>query len=384
MSIISQYLGPVESAVLIFPFVALALTFPYILYEYRHYGAIPLIRTILVYLFILYLINAYFQVILPLPARAEVAESAAKGMQLDPGHFIRVIRDTHYIRQLTNWPAIKEFLKDPVVYQAILNAVLLFPLGVFLHYYYRRGFILSVLICILVSLFFEVTQLTGLYGFYAHAYRTFDVDDIILNTAGGAAGWILSPLICLFLPSREKIDGTAYERGRQIPLFRRFLAFFLDFLLISSLQLGLSLIIPESEVSYILQVFLSVVCTIVYLTLVPMITGGYTIGKWLLRLRLYTRKRGKRIRPGFLQYFVRASYISILLVHLPHYWVLCQVMKQVTTGHTFNFWKNFQLASQFIMAFFFIEVLARLLMDKKEFFFEKISRVWNENLITGP
>ena len=43
-------------------------------------------------------------------------------------------------------------------------------------------------IVLAVSLFFEFTQYSGLYGYYAHAYRTFDVDDLILNTFGAAIG----------------------------------------------------------------------------------------------------------------------------------------------------------------------------------------------------
>ena len=90
MSIISSYLGPIHSAVLVFPLLALILAFPYIMYEYRHYGAIPLIRTIIVYTLILYLICAFFEVILPLPSRSEVASSSAPAMQMQPGNFLQI------------------------------------------------------------------------------------------------------------------------------------------------------------------------------------------------------------------------------------------------------------------------------------------------------
>ena|GEM_PF-4075623 len=58
----------------------------------------------------------------------------------------------------------------------------------------------------LLSLFFELTQLTGLYCFYATPFRLFDVDDLIRNTAGGMAGYFLSRYFTFFLPSREDID----------------------------------------------------------------------------------------------------------------------------------------------------------------------------------
>ena len=380
MSIISTYLGPVHSAILAFPLLALVLTFPYLIYEYRHYGAIPLLRTILVYTFILYLINAYFQVILPLPSRAEVAASAAPAMQMTPGHFLRMIRRTAdwHIHSLHG---LKEFLKNPYVYQAILNTILLFPLGIYLHYYFRVNFFLAVPLMFLVSLFFEMTQRTGLYGLYAHAYRTFDVDDLILNTAGGTVGWLLAPLICFPLPSRDKIDASAYRRGDSIPIFRRFLAFFVDFFVISVIQWVISLIIPATAVGFVMEVLLSVVFTIIYFTVFPLMTDGYTLGKSLFRLRL-TNRRGKHsLSPLPQQYLVRAAWISILIAHLPHYWVLCQEMKQITYNNAFTFWDRFQTITEIGMAVFVIEIIVRMITQDKQFFYEKFSSVQNENMI---
>ena len=63
----SQYIEPLKSALVLFPFVALALTLPYMLVQYRRYGAILFLRTAIVYSFVLYLMCAYFLVILPLP-----------------------------------------------------------------------------------------------------------------------------------------------------------------------------------------------------------------------------------------------------------------------------------------------------------------------------
>src|SRR5699024_11195558 len=66
--------------------------------------------------------------------------------------------------------------------QSIFNFLLLMPFGVYLRYFFNRrrywkkafglGFILS--------LFYEVTQLTGIYGIYNCPYRIFDVDDLFL------------------------------------------------------------------------------------------------------------------------------------------------------------------------------------------------------------
>lgn len=380
MSIISTYLGPVQSAVLTFPLLALILTFPYLLLEYRRYGAIPILRTILVYAFILYLINAYFQVILPLPSRSEVASSAAPAMQMDPGHFLRMIRRTADLN-IHSLSSLKTFLKNSYVYQAVLNAVLLFPLGIYLHYYFRVNFFLSAVLIFLCSLFFEVTQLTGLYGFYAHAYRTFDVDDLILNTAGGIAGWILSPLICFFLPSRESIDDAAYRRGDSIPLFRRFLAFSVDFSVISAIQWVISLIIPETAVGFVMEILISIVFSIIYFTVFPVITDGYTLGKLIFRLRLTNRRGRKNLSPLPQQYLLRASWISVLVAHLPHYWVLCQQMKQITYNASFTFWSRFQTLVEIGAAILILEVIVRIILGDKVFLYERLSCVQNENMI---
>lgn len=380
MSIIYTYLGPAQSAVMVFPLLALALTVPYILYEYRRYGAIPLLRTVLIYFFILYLINAYFQVILPLPSREEVASSAVPAMQMEPGNFLRMIRRTADL-DISGRRELLAFLKNPFVYQSILNAVLLFPLGVYLHYYYRRGFILSALIVFAVSLFFEFTQYSGLYGYYAHAYRTFDVDDIILNTAGGVAGWILSPVICFVLPARDAIDEAAYERGERIPFFRRFLAFAVDFSLICLVSWGISMILPDNVFGLVAGLIISIALLTAYLTFMPLLTNGYTVGKWLFRLQLVSERRGRRVEPALSQYLIRALFVSVLIAHIPVYYMMCEHMKQLTYNTAFNFWSGFENLLYIVSFALVVDVLARMMLDKKIFFYEIISGIHNESRV---
>ncbi len=380
MSIIYTYLGPAQSAVMVFPLLALALTVPYILYEYRRYGAIPLLRTVLIYFFILYLINAYFQVILPLPSREEVASSAVPAMQMKPGNFLRMIRRTADL-DISGRRELLAFLKNPFVYQSILNAVLLFPLGVYLHYYYRRGFILSALIVFAVSLFFEFTQYSGLYGYYAHAYRTFDVDDIILNTAGGVAGWILSPVICFVLPARDAIDEAAYERGERIPFFRRFLAFAVDFSLICLVSWGISMILPDNVFGLVAGLIISIALLTAYLTFMPLLTNGYTVGKWLFRLQLVSERRGRRVEPALSQYLIRALFVSVLIAHIPVYYMMCEHMKQLTYNTAFNFWSGFENLLYIVSFALVVDVLARMMLDKKIFFYEIISGIHNESRV---
>ncbi len=377
MSIINTYIGPVRAAVLVFPLLALLLSFPYIIYEYRHYGSIPFLRTVIVYTFILYLINLYFQVILPLPARSSVTASTVQALQLQPLHFLRQI-----------WASVSVSLHSPrtwisalrneAVYQAVLNVLLFFPLGVYLHYYFRRGLFSTILLCFAGSLFCELTQLSGLYGIYPYPYRTFDVDDLILNTCGGFAGWCLSPLICLILPSRDRIDGTAYERGNAIPLLRRFLAFAVDFALISLVQSLFSLFLPDSAAGEGIGLVLSLVLTLVYFIGMTTVTDGYTVGKWLFRLRLSDEDGGS---PTTGQYLIRYLFLTLLVIHLPSYYIIGGEMMQATEGALFYFWKNLRTLSEILGAVFVIEFLVRLFTGSRVFFYERLSQTRNENMV---
>jgi glycopeptide antibiotics resistance protein len=70
--------------------------------------------------------------------------------------------------------------------QVIGNAVMLLPLAIFIPLLSSRltGFIPVVLICLLVSLCIELMQLVT-------SYRSTDIDDVILNTAGAVVGYLL-------------------------------------------------------------------------------------------------------------------------------------------------------------------------------------------------
>ena len=87
-------------------------------------------------------------------------------------------------------------------------------------------------------MFFEITQLTGLYFIYPRAYRLFDIDDLITNTIGGILGYFIANKL-KFLPTREEIDTKALEDGKTVSGLRRLTLFFLDLIIVN---LGESLI----------------------------------------------------------------------------------------------------------------------------------------------
>ncbi|MFQ9179048.1 MAG: hypothetical protein ACLR3C_03400 [Eggerthella lenta] len=60
------YVSNILFAALSFPLIAFFITLPYMIYQYRRFGSIPWLRTLVVYSFAFYLLCAYFLVLLPL------------------------------------------------------------------------------------------------------------------------------------------------------------------------------------------------------------------------------------------------------------------------------------------------------------------------------
>ena len=60
----------------------------------------------------------------------------------------------------------------------------------------------------LLSLFFELTQLTGLNFIYPRQYRLFDVDNLMINMLGGILGYFIMNKLKVLLPSREEINDS--------------------------------------------------------------------------------------------------------------------------------------------------------------------------------
>lgn len=86
--------------------------------------------------------------------------------------------------------------------QVLGNFIMLLPLGIYLPILFRKlrrliGFLSVLLISFIVSVGIELLQL-------ATSYRSTDVDDIMLNTAGGCIGFILYQAMKLIVTPRDK------------------------------------------------------------------------------------------------------------------------------------------------------------------------------------
>ena len=85
--------------------------------------------------------------------------------------------------------------------QVLGNLIMLLPLGIYLPLLYRRfrklsGFFAVLLISFLVSVGIELLQL-------ATNYRSTDVDDVMLNTAGACIGFIIYQLLKLLMKRKN-------------------------------------------------------------------------------------------------------------------------------------------------------------------------------------
>lgn len=321
-----DYIIPIQTAFLVFPFIAFLFTFPYMLYQYRKFGAIPALRTIIVYSCILYLMSAYFLVILPLPPIDEVAHYTTPTMQLVPFQFIvEWINETHIV-----WDDIHtyiEIINNPVIYQVLYNILMTLPFGIYLRYYFKRNLLETIAFTFLLSLFFELTQLTGLYGIYPRAYRLFDIDDLIINTLGGLLGYAITPLFSWILPTKEKLDQISYEKGRHVTFTRRMIAFGIDIIIVTILTSLITIPSPLQGIDKFFNVLgmsSEYVCSIViyFMILLPL-WHEKTVGKNILKLRVVTDENQNvkwyhcLVRYGIL-YFVILPAPFIVLSLLTH------------------------------------------------------------------
>ena len=382
----SSYLLPIKAAILLFPLLAAVFTLPYILVQYRRYGALLMLRVAVVYSFILYLMCAYFLTILPLPPVGEVAQYTRPIVQLRPFQFVRDFLagsgfgpgDVH-----TWLPA----MKASTFYQAVFNVLLVLPFGVYLHYYFDRGFWSTSLLSFLLSLSFELIQLSALFGMYPRPYRLFDVDDLLLNTIGGVIGWVITPLFCWFLPPRERLDARSYQKGRRVSYTRRLVALAVDWAGIGGCMLAGALLLrgtglPTAVVQKPQNLALLYICAVVfYFFFFPWSSGGRTLGKLLVGIKLVG---GDGQPPHLGQLALRYSLLYFVLLPAP---VLAAALTGVlpnTNGpaHTALFLLCGGLIA--IPILFTFHVFAGLLTGKDRLFYDELSHTYNQSTVRAP
>lgn len=290
------YLNDIRTGVLVFPVLAFFMTLPYMLYQYRKYHSIPFWKSFIFYAFLFYVLCAYFMVILPLPEARTAAEAGVVSVApiFEPfrfvGQFIVAARKVGLsLVHPQTWVA---FLQQPDVYCVLFNVLLTLPLGMFVRYIFRAKWWQALLAGFGMSLFYELSQLTGLFGYYDYAYRLFEVDDLIVNTAGCMLGWAIMLPLEKRLPDFRELSGAALSKGAWMASFaRRFAAFALDMTLAAACTT--SVIAVHSALGGVFDPFLPLVVMMVFegvfLMLVPSLMEGQTLGQRLVRIRTVRR-----------------------------------------------------------------------------------------------
>lgn len=375
----SVYIEPIRVAVFLFPFLALLLSLPIFVKQYRQYGHFIFSRGAIIYTFIFYLLCAYFLVILPLPSREAVAQMTGPKYNLILGTSLKdFLSDT--VLRLNNPSTFLPALKQSVFLEPTFNLLLFFPLGVYLRYYFKFDWKKTLVVAFFASLFVELTQLTGLYFIYPRPYRLFDVNDLFHNTLGGIIGYWMAPLLTIFLPTRQEIDEASYEKGLEVTLVRRFVALVIDWLAIGILTFVINLsarlfslpfeMTSETITGYFIQVF-------GYWVVLNYLMKGQTFGKRAVKIIIVqTAKKN----PSLLALFIRYG----LLYLIPNFFG--RVMSQLATALNSS---NQQIQQMAILVFFLItgyfivfslSMLVTIVLRKRVFFYEKASHTHIESL----
>ena len=290
----SKFVMPITTAVLLFPLIAALITAPFLIYKYRKVGSVPWLHAAAMYSFVFYLMCAYFLVLLPLPADRTAVVAYAQTPQLIPFQFVRsfLAETTARLDDPSTWLAA---ICDPYMYEAFFNVLLLVPLGAYLRYYFHRPWWQTLLIGFCVTLSFETTQLTGIWGIYEHPYRLFDVDDLMTNTLGCMVGFWLAGPVMRVLPDVRVAARQAAERGTTASATRRALTFGLDLALSQALAGCGYFAVHAVNASRLLAgfgiehaTFWTCECAAIaaVFALFPVITRGQTPAQKLLRLRI--------------------------------------------------------------------------------------------------
>lgn len=367
------YLETIKQAAISFPAIAVIFTIPYLIYNYKKYGSIMSLRLWIIYSFILYMLITYCLIILPLPSAEKAQALRGHHLQLNPLNFIfDIIKNTKidlnhpksFLTIFNNWG----FLTT------IFNIFMTLPFGFYLRYYFQNNLKQVLIKTFLLSLFFELTQLSGLYFIYQGNYRLFDVDDLITNTLGGLLGFLLAGALIKFLPTRAEIDQKSYDRSQKISLLRRFIAMFFDIVAsaIFSFTIGTILI---KFFNFNNAIPISLLMVVLFLSLIATITDGRTPGFFMTNIKIIISKEVKQKNSfkRFLHYFIRfavfilqyilAPYLILLFIHF-------LIDQEIITGDAIAI----IVISFTLIYLLYLFISSIIVAIKKPLFYERLSK----------
>ena len=282
-----QYLLPVTTAATFFPILAVVMVVPFSLVAYRRRGRLGWRRAVVFFTFLYCAVAAFFLTLMPLPRDPQAVCQAfpqAAHPQWVPGNFV-----SDFTREAHGHYGPAALLANPSLYQVAFNVALLVPLGFFLRYYTGRGLAAATAAGLGMSLMFELTQGTGVWGLYPCPYRLADMDDLLLNTSGAMLGWLLAGPALRVLPDLVAHDEVAL-RSTDVVFGRRLWALAFD--AVASVTTSVVATFGWWHVggtAVQAAALAPLVTTVVWFVVLPKLSGGATLGKRLVRITLVGR-----------------------------------------------------------------------------------------------
>lgn len=282
--IVSTLLEPAHIIILALPFVTLLIALIVLSGQLHSHETLNERRIVSTYSFIWYLAASYLLIILPLPSRSSVAALTSAEYNLQPFYFVTQLKLLTGF-QLSNPATWLATFKTSTFFQPFFNVILLMPFGAYLKGRHHWPIWLITLASFALSLFFETTQLTGLYGYYSRAYRMFDVDDLITNTFGGFLGAVALG----FIPKKWwQTDHSRQLNHQDHPInWRRIGALIIDWGLIAGFDAGYFVLVKHFNwpLPHDFR-WLYVFNILAFFWLPAKLWHGKTIGGWLTNSRL--------------------------------------------------------------------------------------------------
>ncbi|MGO4529039.1 VanZ family protein [Paenibacillus sp. 2TAF8] len=376
----SSYVFPIQTAFIIFVIASLFLLVPWLIYGYRKDGFFSWSRFAVSFSFIFFLLAAYCLVILPLPTtRNTCAGHAANAVyyNLTPFMFVKdILKETPIIwSQPSTWI---NMIKGRAFLQVLFNVLLLMPLGVYIRYFWqKRAFWKHALVAGFgLSLFFEVTQLTGLYGYYSCPYRLFDVDDLMLNTSGAVIGFFAAPLLLALFPSRASIQAKSeqiVEQNRVYPV-PQLLALLIDGIVVTIIDIIMSIFTASNDIQDAINTSTAMVIVLFF---IPWVRNGVTPGSAVLRFRYVNRQSGVPTLPTLLKRFIAiyAPWLLITIIQLVSNYAYPNYQDDVLNSYLVWIFLSLNLMSFLVYIILFIHVVVVIFSGgKRSFYFDEVSR----------
>lgn len=311
----SVYTNSIWVASIVTVVLSFVIFVPWLIYTYRKYNFLSLSKTVIMFSFIFYFLAALCLVMLPLPETRDTCSVQSANTihyNLLPFQFVAdIMKDSGIVlTRPTTW---LYAIKQPAFFQAFFNFLLLMPFGIYLRYffnkrtYWKRALALS----FSLTLFYEVTQVTGIYGIYNCAYRIFDVDDLMLNTTGALLGFFLAPVVWALFPSHEAVEAKAAEMVEKdiVKPLSTLLALVIDMFIAHILWFIVSVVTGYAD---ILEFIVKFVLYIILFGIVPSFTQGATLGMKMMGFTMTSK--GNVVRRSWRRCVAILATVSIFEV----------------------------------------------------------------------